>query len=173
MKKLIIVSTLCLTSLITLPALAAHKNLNLADLKSATYKLPLFADAPADVYHLGRQNGHSMPPEELTLHEYAFGDLNGDGLGDAITLLGYTSGGSGNDMSLVVLINNHGKAKSVDWITLQDRTGCESLKIINQKIIYDALVHKPHGACWGELPKKFVYRLVNNKLIGPRNVAQF
>jgi hypothetical protein len=161
-----------LTVAINAPALAGHKNLTIADLKKAAYEVA-YPSAPElrDIYHLEVPNVHCDPPYIMSLHEYAFGDLNGDGLGDAVAFVGLNGGGTAQDMSLVALINDHGKAKSVDYITLGDRTGCTSLKIAHGAIIFDALIHKyPHGACWGEVPKRLIYRLAKNKLLGPRHV---
>lgn len=159
---------------INAPASAEHKNLTLGDLKKAAFRVEEMYDTkPSGVYYLDipKKVDGSGPPAMLSLAEYAFGDLNGDGLGDAVAFVGLNGGGTGQFMSLVALVNDHGKAKSVDYVTLGDRTGCNALKIKEGKVIFDALVHPNElGAAWGTVPKRAIYTLKNNKLIGPRHL---
>jgi hypothetical protein len=162
------------------PAIASHKNLNLTDLKKA---VSVFKDANSDISedcHLGthesKDSNRNRIVNDIELFNYAFGDLNGDGLGDAIVFIGQNIGGTGFFMSLVAFINDHGKAKSVDSVYFGDRIACKSLKIINRKVIFHALIHNPRDPrdpCWGTVPKTFIYRLTKNKLVGPRKKDGF
>jgi hypothetical protein len=153
----------------------SHKNLTLPDLQTAEYKVGSIGEsADLETLHIGKRK--SPYPEDTCIYQtylldYAFGDINGDGLGDAVAVIALNTGGSGDFTYLTALINHQGKATCVAWETLGDRSRCNKLKIVNEKIICDMMMHAPSDpACNPTLRRVLKYNLVKNKLIGPHDV---
>jgi len=74
---------------------------------------------------------------------YALGDLDGDGVGDAVVILGTSGGGSGTFISLEALLNEGGSARHVASVDLGDRTQLLSVSIDGGVILLDLVVHGP------------------------------
>jgi Immunoglobulin-like domain of bacterial spore germination len=74
----------------------------------------------------------------------AFGDLNGDGVGDAAVSIGINMGGSGVFEYVVAFVSNNGKPVEAGYYFVDDRARLDSLNITNQKIVADAVVHGPN-----------------------------
>ncbi len=152
-----------------------HKNLDLKDLQCAQYTIDGIGEG-GPLQHLYLSDYKQSDPkatfvEKVYLCNYAFGDINGDGLGDAVAVIALNTGGTGNFTFLTALLNDHGKVNCIDWVSLGDRTRCKSLEIKHQKIICDAMTHaSSDGACFPTLHRVLTYKLVKNKLIGPHNV---
>ncbi len=72
---------------------------------------------------------------------YAFGDLNGDKIADAVIILATAPGGSGTFISLEALININGSP--VHWATelLGDRVKIKSIKIESGLVIVAMITH--------------------------------
>jgi len=98
----------------------------------------------------------------------AFGDLDGDNHEDAAVVLTTNSGGTGNFRSLEVLLNQNGKPVHEARIELGDRVLVNSIKIQNQEIITDMIVHGEgedfRGMCCPNIPIVQKYRLLENVL---------
>ena len=75
---------------------------------------------------------------------YAFGDLNGDGVGDAAVVLVASGGGSGSFISLEAVINDKGTPKHVATASLGDRTRLKSIAIRAGEIVVTTLTHGPN-----------------------------
>ena len=83
----------------------------------------------------------------------AFGDLNGDGVGDATVSIGVNMGGSGVFEYIVAFVNEDGQPVQAGYYYVDDRAKIDSLKIENQRIVADALVHGPNDPmCCPSLP---------------------
>jgi hypothetical protein len=93
------------------------------------------------------QDGHYRYADDMSvqtvdmLSEIAFGDLNGDGLNDAVVLLGENGGGSGTFVSLVAILNQNGQAVQAGSIMVDDRPRINSLSISNGQIMLDGFIH--------------------------------
>lgn len=152
-----------------------HKNLSFQDLKNAEYKVGRIGEGE-DLQTLRltkykKKDPNDTSEENTSLMSYALGDINGDGLGDAVAVVDLNTGGSGYFTYLTVLINDHGKPHCVAYECLGDRSQCNNLKITNQKIICDMLTHAPSDpASDPTLRRVLKYKLVKNKLIGPHDV---
>ncbi len=70
----------------------------------------------------------------------AFGDLNGDGGGDAAVVLIADPGGSGTFFDLAVVINEGGQPRHVASVPLGDRVKIESLAIRDRQIYVEMFV---------------------------------
>lgn len=69
------------------------------------------------------------------------GDVNGDGVLDAVAVLGYSGGGSGYFENLSVFLNDAGKPKFVASTDLGDRTVIQKIEVLKGKIYVDMLDH--------------------------------
>lgn len=95
----------------------------------------------------------------------AFGDLNADGLLDAVISIGENYGGSGVFVSLVAILNDNGQPKPIATIAIEDRPMINELKIDNGEILVDVTVHAPNDPlCCPSQPSTRVYRLIKNNL---------
>ena len=74
---------------------------------------------------------------------YAFGDLNGDGAGDAAVVLATSGGGSGTFMTLEVLRNDDGAPHHAATAQLGDRAQIESITIEAGVITVRMITHGP------------------------------
>lgn len=69
----------------------------------------------------------SLPSVTYLNHE--FGDLNGDGVADAVVLLVENSGGSGSFVYLAAVINEAGEASNVSTVLVGDGVQVESITV--------------------------------------------
>lgn len=67
----------------------------------------------------------------------AFGDLNGDGLVDAAVVLRINSGGSGNFVDLIALLNQNGTPVQAGFTAVGDRQRLVNLQIADGRIVMD------------------------------------
>jgi hypothetical protein len=81
------------------------------------------------------------------LSQPAFGDLNSDGVEDAVVIL-LTYGGSGSSIAfeLAAVINRKGETYNISTIYLDDRAQINDLQIKGGIIVLDLFVHKPEDA---------------------------
>ena len=118
-------------------------------LVNGTYLLkPLPGESQSDYY------------VKLDEDHVVFGDLNNDGLEDAVVILTSRSGGTGVFSQLTVVINNNGLPLNVANEDLGDRAQINSLKIISSTISIDV-------TSWNsgqETRQTLNYELLNNKL---------
>lgn len=147
------------------PALTADQ------LKNASYQL-VFQDSHKTVQLTNGiyQNGSdpaSPDYADVTLTEQmAFGDLNGDGIGDAAVLLAENYGGTGVFVSVIAMINQNGKPAQAAAEMLDDRPMINSISIKDGQIFLDAVTHGPNDpGCCAAQPVKQTYRFVGGKLV--------
>jgi heat shock protein HslJ len=97
---------------------------------------------------------------------YAFGDLNGDGAGDAAVILAASGGGSGTFITLEVLRNDNGAPHHVATVQLGDRTRIESIEIDAGLLTLRMLTHGPvDPACCPTVHATRAYQLQDEELI--------
>ena len=98
--------------------------------------------------------------------QMAFGDLNGDGAGDAAVLLAENYGGSGVFVSLIAILNQNGQAVQAASELIDDRPIINSLSIQNGQIFLDATIHGANdpGCCAAQSTQR-TYQLAAEKLV--------
>jgi hypothetical protein len=95
----------------------------------------------------------------------AFGDLNGDGVGDAAVLLAENYGGTGVFVSLVAVLNEGGQPVQAGSVLIDDRPVANILAIQGGEILLDARVHGPNDpACCAAEPVTDAYGLTRSRL---------
>jgi len=95
-----------------------------------------------------------------------FGDLNGDGVDDAVIMLSEGHGGTGVNVYVAAVTNWAGIPLHKASVLIDDRAIIESVRIENGLIIVDAIVHGANDA--GCCPTKHVtriFRLVDQTLV--------
>ncbi|HSF80184.1 MAG TPA: CARDB domain-containing protein [Anaerolineales bacterium] len=90
-------------------------------------------------------------PESYTTRIQApvfYGDINADGLEDALVILNTQNGGSGHFIELAAVLNQNGSAYNISTIYLGDRVVIESGRVENGTIILNMRVQGPNdGLC--------------------------
>jgi hypothetical protein len=71
----------------------------------------------------------------------AFGDLNGDGQVDAAVALKVNSGGSGNFIDLISLLNQNGTLVQAGFTAVGDRQRIVNLQIMDGRVVLDYFAH--------------------------------
>lgn len=98
--------------------------------------------------------------------KFAFGDLNGDGLEDAVMILGENVGGTGEFVSLITFLNQGGQPVYTSRAEIEDRAQVQSLDIQNDEILLNIIVHGPGDPqCCASLVSTRNYRLIENALV--------
>ncbi|HVN14703.1 MAG TPA: Gmad2 immunoglobulin-like domain-containing protein [Anaerolineales bacterium] len=100
------------------------------------------------------------------LEPMAFADLNGDNASDAVAFLAENYGGSGTFVSLVVFLNQAGKAVQAAIQPIDDRAMINSVSVTDSVIALDATIHGTQDPmCCPSLKTMRHYRLENGKLV--------
>ena len=103
----------------------------------------------------------------------AFGDLNGDGLGDAVATIAENYGGTGVFVNLVALLNENGLPRHVASYFIDDRPILNSLIVQEEVVHLAATIHGPNDpGCCPTQPVTRDLRLVNNNLMLIRATSQ-
>jgi heat shock protein HslJ len=98
--------------------------------------------------------------------QYAFGDLNGDGVDDAVAILASSGGGSGTFISLEALLNEGGVAQHLATAQLGDRTQVQSVAIVDASIVIEMVTHAPNDPmCCPSLSVADTYELQGENLV--------
>jgi hypothetical protein len=83
--------------------------------------------------------------EEFWLEEHvAFGDLDGDGVDDAVVVLVSSGGGSGIFYQLVAVTQRNGIVETPAVKSLGDRIMINQINITNRIVTVDMITHGPH-----------------------------
>jgi hypothetical protein len=136
-------------------------------LRNGTYKLPQLEETVTLVNgKFDRDTPDSDIVHAALLNPLAFGDLNNDGAEDAAVLLSESSGGTGDWISVVVVLNQGGApVQSADRL-IDDRAQISGMTIQNGRIVVDAIIHGLQDAmCCPSFPVKETLRVQNNQLI--------
>ncbi len=95
-----------------------------------------------------------------------YGDINADGLEDALVILNTQNGGTGHFIELAAVLNQNGSADNISTIYLGDRVGIESGTVENGIIILNMRVHGPNdGMCCASQFVTWNFVLSGNQLI--------
>jgi heat shock protein HslJ len=81
------------------------------------------------------------------------GDLDGDGIEDAVVLLNYAPGGTGQLLYLAVMARKKGKIENIATALIGDRVQIRDVRIEQNRILVDAVQAGPKDAmcCPGEV----------------------
>ncbi len=126
--------------------------LTLEQLKNAEYesewptsgKATLTDGRYFEAYEPGSASGVTLTLSE----QLALGDLNGDGMDDAVVILYASGSGSGTFRYLTAVLNERGQPRHVASVFLGDRVRIEALDILYGRIIVQMIAHGPDdGLC--------------------------
>jgi hypothetical protein len=114
------------------------------------------------------EGGASRPV--VSLQTLAIGDLDQDGLSDAVVVLAENSGGSGTFIYLAAVRNENGVPVNTSTILLGDRVKVQSLRVVDGQIVVTALTHAPEDPlCCPTQQAEETYLLNNGQLIQLNN----
>ena len=95
-----------------------------------------------------------------------YGDINANGVEDALVILNTQNGGSGHLIELAAVLNQNGSAYNVSTIYLGDRVGVEFAKVENGTIILNMRVQGPNdGLCCPSQSETWRFFLNENQLM--------
>ena len=102
----------------------------------------------------------------IRLLDVAFGDLDGDGIDDAVGILVTDAGGSGTFFDLAVMVNRQGRPVNVASELLGDRVRLLALTIRDGRMAVELRVQGPDDAlCCPTLWVTRMYSLVDGRLL--------
>ena len=149
---------------------AAEADLTLEALQNASYQG--IYDEPVqltDGQYEGEPfvpGGASRPTVVLHPEVYAFGDLNGDGVDDAVVILIENSGGSGNFRYLAAVINQDGAPVNIATQFVGDREQVQAITIEDGEIMLNMVAHGPEDPmCCPTQEVTKVYQLQGDQLV--------
>jgi hypothetical protein len=148
-----------------IPATAMPAGLTLDMLKNGTYHAPAY-DRTITLVNGAYTGGSGVDTYTVSMLDVvAFGDLNGDGVGDAAIILVENDGGSGQFESLVAVLDVGGTPTQAGQAQLGDRVQVNSLMVNSGTIALDMLVQGPNDPmCCPSLPETQSYRMVESAL---------
>ncbi|WP_137009476.1 hypothetical protein [Aquitalea aquatilis] len=136
------------SSAISASATTTNPPLSMDMLRNLTYKL----DGEIVTLQDGKReftpetdNGLNEHATAVFLTDHAFGDLNGHGSNDAITVLQKSDGGSAINYFLAAIFNKHGMAEQHgEAYFLGDRVDIKSISIQNHIVTVQLMMHGPN-----------------------------
>lgn len=125
----------------TLVAASQTAQLTPEQLQNATYQIP-------DYGSITLSNGYYQSTSGLLLavkmsKTIVYGDLNGDGVPDAATVLKLNKGGQDVSFYLAAVLNKGGNPDNRITVLLGDRLKVKSLSIKNEKVLVKLLKYAP------------------------------
>jgi hypothetical protein len=139
--------------------------LTVEKLMSGTYHAP-YNDRTITLFNGSYSEGSgTMIYSVNMLNNYAFGDLNGDGINDAAIILVENMGGTGQFVSLISVYDNGGMPLQKDAVELGDRVQVNSMDISSGVIHLDMIVHAPNDPlCCPSQSQKQSYWMISGNL---------
>lgn len=131
------------------PTTPVVADLTLEDVKNAEYTFDLGESMPTftlvdGTYLSGTDTSQPGYFEATMSDKVAFGDLNGDGLGDAAVSIGISMGGTGVFEYVVAVLNQDGQPVQAGYYYVDDRARIDAMAISELRIVADAMVHGPN-----------------------------
>ncbi|PLX81689.1 MAG: hypothetical protein C0617_16505 [Desulfuromonas sp.] len=136
---------LCLTALLggCLAAPPAGPSLSAESLENSRYSSRYH---PEGRVHLA-EGVYDNPLRRLRVSlagPVAYGDLDGDGLQDAVAILVTETGGSGSFVELAAILNDGGRPNHVSSVFLGDRVKVRTLSVRKGTVTVDMLTQGPY-----------------------------
>jgi hypothetical protein len=127
--------------------------LSLDILRNSTYHSPDWGEFQLSdgIYYRTPPTSQESPENYTTrLQEpVIYGDLNADGLEDALVLLSTQNGGTGHFTEMAAMLNLDGSALNVSTVYLGDRIGINSITITDGLITLNLVVQGPNDPLSG------------------------
>jgi hypothetical protein len=143
----------------------APSGLTLEVLKNGTYHAPVYDRTVTLVNGSFSDDSGAGAYSVQMLDGVAFGDLNGDDVGDAAILLVENGGGSGQFESVIAVLNSGGAPFQAGQAQLGDRVRINSMTINSGMIVLDMLVQGPNdGMCCPTQSETQTYRMLWNTI---------
>lgn len=115
-------------------------------------------DEDAMIYWEVMRGTYISGVHEMDHADHAFGDLNNDGLEDAVVILRENTGGTGVFISLAVVMNEKGTLRNTATVSMGDRQEITSLAIVAGMIRVEGFTHRPaEGYMQPTLPAVWIY----------------
>jgi hypothetical protein len=145
------------------PEPSVPSGLTLDLLKNGTYHVP-FYDRTVTLVNGSYSNDSSTDPYSVRLLDVvAFGDLNGDGTGDAAVVLVENTGGTGQFESIIPVLNAGGAPVQAGESQLGDRVRINAMIIDSGRIRLDMFVQGPNDPmCCASQPETQYYGMLGN-----------
>jgi len=126
--------------------------LSLSLLINGTYRSPDWGEFQLrdGAYYRTPPSSQESPESYTTRFQGSvfYGDINADGLEDALVILSTQNGGSGHFIELAAVLNQNGNAYNVSTIYLGDRVVVETGKVESGTIVLNMRVQGPNdGLC--------------------------
>lgn len=148
------------------PLTADEVNDAQVSLTTLTGSAPLTYQLTDGTYQKGTDPAGASFVSIRLLDQMAFGDLNGDGAGDAAALVAENYGGTGTFVSLVVFVNQKGVPAQKAITPVDDRPIIRALTLENGSIGLEATIHGLQDPmCCPTLQSRRHYRLVGDQLV--------
>jgi len=148
---------------------SANTNLSVDILRSGEYHSPDWGvfQLTDGVYYRTPSTSQESPDIYTTRIQdpIIYGDINADGLEDALVILNTQNGGSGHFIELAGMVNQNGSAYNISTIPLGDRVVVESGNIENGIIVLNMRVHgSSDGLCCPSQSVTWNFTLSGNQL---------
>jgi hypothetical protein len=161
------------TPIIT-PCLSSNNEsaLTLSALQNAEYRLDAWD--LNDIIQLtdGVYHRPGMPAQDNYIKlkgPIAYGDLDGDGRGDAAVILRYWGGGTGVFVFLAAVVDQNGKPYNISTRTLGDRVQILSICVLSGTITLNMLIAGPNdGLCCPTQQIISTWKLIDKELVRTR-----
>lgn len=120
------------------------------------------------VFYRTPPNSQESPENYTTrlLDNVLFGDLNLDGLEDAVVFIYTQNGGTGRFVEMAAVLNMNGSARNISTVYLGDRVIVESGAIQDGLVTLNLVVQGPNDAfCCPSQPVTWNFQLINDQLV--------
>ncbi len=131
------------------PTTPVVADLTLEQVKNAEYTFDFGESMPSftlvdGTYQSGTDTSQPGYFQATMSDKVAFGDLNGDGLGDAAVSIGINMGGTGVFQYVVAILNQGGQPVQAGYYYVDDRASIDAMAINDLRVVVDAMVHGPN-----------------------------
>ena len=148
----------------------ANTSLSVDLLQSSEYRSPDWGafQLTDGVYYRTPPTSQESPDSYTTRIQdpIIYGEINADGLEDALVILSTQNGGSGHFIELAGVLNQNGNPYNVSTISLGDRVVVESGKVENGIVVLNMRVHGSNdGLCCPSQSVTWSFTLNGNQLV--------